>query len=720
MMKPRDHDLVTVDPEDVAAARAWNERRAKAARDLAAAEAEHRQLHDTLAHDPAFGELAALETAQQGAAEAEKVADDRDSKAAYADRAAQEFAANQVADLEAAADAASVAFGQALAELLRDAQTTTALTSTVDGLDLRRRYLAGRSSLPPRWDHTTIPFLDHDGDQPIDPQLRLPAVGIGDYTVLSTVLDRLDEDVDAIADLVTAESMHQLVLGNAVRSGAALDIAAAGVVPDDFDVIRTPRRGGVVTHRVQVLCPAVMAPAWTIDETGPGAIADPILSAWVATMLPDPREVGCRVTVAEAGTSQVIGSVDLVAAEIGLDPLGWLRWSADPGELGQRAGILARRHLEAALAEEAWRGRVVLQEAKPPDMTVRFGLDDLLTAASVVRLLLLSSRALTADDLNPATAAPSVPTPRDQEAAKSRVVGLETHVRRVLADLDAQASSQATSGIMDALLAASALGVSAATPQVDEGLPTAATLHSQAGLASAEIRRRLALDPVAAADLDPATVVRLARERLSSLYGQSVLMLLPVDVPTDSAWGPLVGSHPRLAAAERPRLRSWLRSHGRVRVAVDALLAAHDVGEALGLTAHLDLAATQIPAGSDAAWLGASGSAPAGLCSIVAQRVGTVSTTQAVAGLAVDEWTQTTLGGNHSTGIAFHFDQPDSTPPQVALVAVAPDLTEGNEPGTWDLETMVETVTTTMSMARHRAATAESIDQRGVRLRGTP
>jgi len=67
-------------------------------------------------------------------------------------------------------------------------------------------------------------------------------------------------------------------------------------------------------------------------------------------------------------------------------------------------------------------------------------------------------------------------------------------------------------------------------------------------------------------------------------------------------------------------------------------------------------------------------------------------------GLLVDEWTEVIPAVEENTGIAFHYDQPNTEPPQVMLLAVPPELT-----GNWQWNDLIETIHETMHMAKKRA-----------------
>src|SRR5688500_3340148 len=68
------------------------------------------------------------------------------------------------------------------------------------------------------------------------------------------------------------------------------------------------------------------------------------------------------------------------------------------------------------------------------------------------------------------------------------------------------------------------------------------------------------------------------------------------------------------------------------------------------------------------------------------------------AGLVVDEWNEVIPNRIETTGIAVHYNQPSTEPPQCLLVAVSPKIT-----GRWDWDDLVETLTDTLDRAKRRA-----------------
>ncbi|MEO5819721.1 MAG: hypothetical protein ABIT71_04395, partial [Vicinamibacteraceae bacterium] len=115
----------------------------------------------------------------------------------------------------------------------------------------------------------------------------------GEAAAVLAAIAELEETHDAVADLLLAESVHQVAAGNAARAAAVLDVLGAGeAAPPEPDVVRTPRSGIAIEHRVAVLIadplPAIVG-GWI--TTTPRALAEPRLDRWAQGALGDPASV---------------------------------------------------------------------------------------------------------------------------------------------------------------------------------------------------------------------------------------------------------------------------------------------------------------------------------------------------------------------------------------------------------------------------------------------
>jgi hypothetical protein len=74
-------------------------------------------------------------------------------------------------------------------------------------------------------------------------------------------------------------------------------------------------------------------------------------------------------------------------------------------------------------------------------------------------------------------------------------------------------------------------------------------------------------------------------------------------------------------------------------------------------------------------------------------------------GVLVDEWTEVIPRTEETTGIAFHYDRPNTEPPQTLLLALPADFT-----GSWDWQDLVDTLHETLDLARKRAVEPRHVD----------
>ncbi|WP_440990807.1 hypothetical protein [Haloarchaeobius baliensis] len=162
----------------------------------------------------------------------------------------------------------------------------------------------------------------------------LPDLTSTDGDAVLGALWHLFEAVDAVRDVLTAESVHQFTQGNYSRATGSLEALANGGTVPEPQVLDTPRTSVGLTHRLLVTFGdadgATTPAAWTddtafthpevpavgpgdgpADETEPavpavdadGAFplqtrpgAEPNLDAWVGELLPDPADVGCAAS----------------------------------------------------------------------------------------------------------------------------------------------------------------------------------------------------------------------------------------------------------------------------------------------------------------------------------------------------------------------------------------------------------------------------------------
>ncbi len=655
---------------------------------------------------------------------AQQMAVRQDALAAELDRQALAKEGGQRGKVMADLTAARAALTTRLAAQWNEALKSLPAAAVVDGLALHGRWTASQQRQAPHtpWDVTTIPFGNTT--------LGFPAPGSADFTALVEALKALDDLVDSVGDSVVAESVYQLVQGNPLRSGATLDAIAAGEVPPpDLEVIRTPRSGTGLTHRLCSLFPAtgVTAPAgWPTTLPSPRAQAEPILNAWVASLLPNPAQVRCKADYVNEQDGHILHTVESSLTALGLAPLD--------------AVYMAEGNTRAQQAELEQRWRFALQQTRPatvpPDAVIRlrFGRDngwgaDIVSVmewcevATTVRRLLSNARSLDGRDL-------SLPeSPADSGLDHAEFAGRATGAVQALTNVHGRLnglvppppSDDLTSNLDEvrrALFGLADFGIPSAVPLDLGGTGSEARslLLMQARSVLLEAQRRLNRLAEAEQEFVRANATPEERRdhdlaRLRIIFGQDFLTLPRVTAAnaaqlteTFAAGLSLQGQDP-LAAVTWFQRASYVRP-GAARLN-EALLYAETVGSA-ALRFHVG----QLPFQAQDRWVALPQAAntpfPRGRLSLVAQMASAqpLRFDQPFAGLMIDEWVETVPSPRETTAVTFHYDQPNNAPPQALLLAVPADRRT-----TWDLNSLEAVLHETMDLARLRTVAPDSGDE---------
>jgi hypothetical protein len=608
-----------------------------------------------------------------------------------------------------------------LAAQWNEALKSLSAAAVVDGLALHRRWTSSQQRQAPHspWDVTTIPFGNAT--------LGFPPLGSPDFTALLEALKALDDLVDSVGDSVVAESVYQLVQGNPLRSGATLDAIAAGEVPPpELDVIRTPRSGIGLTHRLCTLFPATdgTVPAgWPTTAPSARAQAEPILNAWVATLLPNPAQVRCKADYVNQQDGQVYHTVENALTSLGLAPLD--------------AVYLAEGSTRAQQAELEQRWRFVLQQTRPatvpPDAIIRlqFGrgndwsaelisVSEWCEVATTVRRLLSNARSLDGRDL-------SLPeSPADSGLNHDEFAGRTTRALQSLADARARlngllpppSSDDLTANLDEvrrALFGLANYGIPSAVPMDIGGTgPEARSLLlTQARSVVLEAQRRM--NRVAESEQNFVRANATPEERrdhdlarLRIIFGQDFLALPRVTAANAAQLNETFAAGLSLQGQDPMAAVTWFQRAAYVRPGAtrlnEAMLYAETVGSA-ALRFHVG----QLPFQAQDRWVALPQAPdkpfPRGRLSLVAQMASAqpLRFDQVFCGLLIDEWVETVPSPKETTGLAFHYDQPNNAPPQALLLAVSAD-----QRTTWDLNSLEALMHETMDLARLRAVPPDS------------
>lgn len=606
--------------------------------------------------------------------------------------------------------------------------TVIAPTVTTDGLVL----LASSQDTGMPW-----------GSTPPGQKTALPPEGSNDHAAMTAALKTVADIADTIADIGTAESVYQLVLRNPARAAGTLDALAHGEAPasPDPDVLRTPRLGTGVNHRLLLAIPAPDEPAaaaalsrWPATATQRArhvrAAAEPRLNAWAALILGDPQRVKYRVIHHDPVTGHPDGHpMEFSLADVGLCPYDVLASSA-PSIASLAESNLGRRMLRHASSDRP----STLLSGRASDWAVEvLSIEELLTLAQSARVLVRSSRAADNRDLS---VGGSAHVDEDEVAARAETAreglasaveklrtyfGINTDVQRAALAMLYPGPDSAVDNLLDLPqhLDIAPAATAVLLPDLARAHTLADTLEllSGYGISDAAARAQTGADEAdraAFAVQARATAVQATQRltaavsettkgthlgTLEAIFGEG-FRALPVFTNTQTQTLSPDGATP--AAVE-----VWFDGVAQVREDAARLQELLLGSEPLG-TGPADWDVIQTPATEP--WVGlpiATGAKriPAGCVSVVfATTTRTWRSRPQVSALAVDSWVDTVPEQEETTAITFHLNSPDAAPPQAALLALSPDPAVR-----WTWETLSDVVLETIDLARLRAVGPEDV-----------
>ncbi len=542
------------------------------------------------------------------------------------------------------------------------------------------------------------------------------------------VLAQVENARDALGDVMMAEKVYQGIRGNFDRLGYTAEDVLRGRPISEPEVLDTPRTGKTVSHRVLFFFDknAPQLAAWSHVQTPPEASSilqiraavEPRLNALAAQLLPEPTRVCCRaqyldpdsglpLTLSDDG--ETFRTVNLY--DLNLSPLDavFISSSRNPearAELEQRVELKLRETLPAGLRADV---RVRLDYGRASTWTddiSSFSQFQLLAAA--VRHLLTSATALTPENLNVAPEPPPATIDVDEFSGRvDKVIEVLGALGVALSEVIAKEQTFTLDQMRELLMQATYLGIKTAVPVVaaKDDEHTRAMLLTQVAsvLADVQATRKNVQDIEARVTARPERDLQRIRAVLGSDF-----LAVPHTIPFNT--GELTAAF-RISdeLQQKPRAgEAWLQRAARVREPLTALVDSLRNAEVI-MNRRFEFSVAQLPFSPGERWVALPEEdekhpLPEGRVSIVA--CGPVQFTQnkPVDAIVMDEWTELVPSAKETTGVAFHFDQPSTCPPQAILLAVAPDRSKP-----WDMDTIRAILAETLDLSKLRTVDREAI-----------
>ncbi|NRP85244.1 hypothetical protein GFPCMMHI_01129 [Ensifer adhaerens] len=568
-----------------------------------------------------------------------------------------------------------------------------AAANVTDGLQLAEKYQGKVAN----WNKLAV--LRRLNDRPTNNPYLIgdwPVLSPEEWRAVSAIIEDAGQAADAVADLLMAESVHQMVQGNMPRASAALDAASTGdVPPPEPDVVASRLEGIPRVHRLMLV--AGGDGGW--NSTRPRSAAAPLLEAWSGARLGSPATI--RIG------SNIHGAV-LTAADTGLSALDLVYMATDRPNFERvlRANLPALAPDAALFAEPA--------DDWPADQRAIGNIFDL---AASMRALLVASRPATAADL----AVPNTPPVRSIDPTELDLVKTRLQAATGMLSLRAQAAAAQLSvnPVVHELLASALAGLAdfgIVLPQLQGD-----AIINAGHLVLADANKRLTEAEQALGD--PASITAESLAKIGqSLFGDGFWVTPRVGSPSGpDAWGRSVGATPLITQPTHFAIRRYLTDMASVRDNVRRYLEILMLGEATGTPAAPR--ATQMTGIGDdppTTWIGVAldPSQPTPLVPLVSTVLDTVTAYDGSAetlALVIDEWTEvvplrerrskepdTPVDIRATAGIAVNANAPGARAPQAMLLAISPD---GNR---WTTDAMVDLLAETLELAKIRAVTLET------------
>jgi hypothetical protein len=552
----------------------------------------------------------------------------------------------------------------------------------------------------------------------------IPAGTTSQGQALKAELDNLDRMYDAAADLLTAESVFQLARGNIDAAVPTINNVVEGNQPPDTIITRSARGGAGLAHRVALVFPSNARPTLPSQFGAvrtPRGSADQDLNAWLGELIGNPDLVTASLSYLKEN-GDVINSVTIKLTDLHLDPLDLLALAEVVAKSNQ-GSVLDLRIISVGLNDPA---------RQPTSAPASFKIDyetttgrtftEVLEVLGTAAAVISAGRALEIKDLlPPVEVAAGTQEPEAEPVGGTNAKAFYLRGEHARGDLTgARDALGGGTGVRAGLLQASFIVPMSAFP--DPHVLDAA-LADQASAVLAELDRRIAALPpvIGAAALDTtssADLIANGHQTMAAVFGPEFRALPDVDPPRFTEIQQALDARATLVAGDdaapdkylqrvahaRPRVGKWRklnlssRVFGRARPRVDIV---------------------QLPFVPGEKWLGVGFDVPDDpnpeqLQNLPTEgRTGVLLLSYAASldpsitwrALMVDDWTEVIPNQVEETGIAMHFDSPQSQAPQAVLVAT-PSKASGN----WTFSQLLASLEQTMDLMKIRAVSNEFLD----------
>jgi len=569
-------------------------------------------------------------------------------------------------------------------------------------------------------------------------------LGSAHQDTFDILVENLENSLDAVSDLVLSESVFQLTRGNFAKSSAVQQALNSGLHIPELDIVKTPRTGHPVMHRVGILLDenaSKMKPAHWPDTLTPRAETEPTLNKWLGEQMGNPAAVKILARYKTTSAPNLlhlkwISLYDLGIQAIDLALILKQGYPTPESELGRLAKHCAVKMILDEGDEPVYESIVLEFEPETTVGELSFGLaypvlsapanlfsndnflnPEHLAHTATIEASLNKNQSIDISELSVRTNAL-----RDTLSQPSGFLQ-----RLVTAKTDLENDVAGAINTINALfLEAWHWGMPEALSQPSSADTEKSFLMIRATLLIDALTKRLEIfDQLAAAIPPKAEEQEIAAHYISmakALLGQDFVMapLFKLLNPEEFR-AALTDSQAILPAGKSLVMETWLAQLARIRPKIghfEHFLVGKDLNDAFE-DESLQVAPLQLPYRANDHWVGDElpelyfQQLENDLHSVSRDKLSLVllledaretilsfdgeSPSPLYAGLLIDEWMEVIPNKEETTGIAFHYNQPNAEAPQTILLTVPPVSAD------YSLDYLLDAVNSTFELAKLRA-----------------
>lgn len=553
---------------------------------------------------------------------------------------------------------------------------------------------------------------------------------------LAREIDLMANAIDALGDLAVAEGVFQLTKGNFDRASTTIDTLLENRNLPLPEVLETPRTGTTVSHRMCVnmdsgidsITAAVINP-WTLVPLTDRAEAAPHINQFLARYLPSPANVRCLVKYEDFDGTEVNEEVSLV--DLGWQPIDFYAQLTRAVDNNQNEDLLGRI---AAFARQNFTYNsgnipldvplnILLNQRDSNWTTADYSFLELLPILENISKVLAEIRPVKLQDFE----LPELVSVDD--AFGWDLSELDTRIQTAYSNLSLLADNTGTN-YSDLIQDAAIYNVKGAylttndpAELLEQWTKIKANLTQLKDSAFELLNYGSTITLLNHTDMKDDVKWKKYLEIARIIFGNEFVMLPTLDLNVNSIENRLSSyvsnnqvdlmSNVGPNGFDQNVLSQWFYGLSRMRSKLSSFETLSD----FDTNGELVFSPLQFPYESDTTagthdfWYGwefpASYESTGNKISVVlTDRNGfsTALSDKTLVGFVLDEWTETIPEKEETSGLAFHYDQPNSKPAQNILLAVTPDFT-----GNWDGNNLLFILLDTLKMSKIRLVEPEHL-----------